>query len=397
MGSLAGAVQDQLSTRWRLLKVYAVFTFPFACVPFLYFYFREHGITLGEYGRMIAFYYLAMVLAEIPTGLLADRYGKRIALVLGPIILAAGFLVLFGLRTFTAFCVGHAVLGIGHAVLSGAPSALLFEVLQGEGRGHEYLRRESTLHALRLLGTGLAFLLGGLVVALWGFSVSLPVTAALCLVAAGAALGLSAAGPAMASAHPLLRSATTDVARPEVRWILVYFVLLFCLLRYGFHNYQPYLEAVALDDPIVIAALFCSLNLVAAPCSLLAPTLAEQIGPRAVFWAMPLLMVGSFWLMAGFLERAAVVMFFLQQLPFGLHWALVQDFVNHRIRAAARATVLSILSFSGRLAFVPLSAVLFAMQDEIGITRAYTLVGLAGGLATIGCMAWGHRLLSGRS
>ena len=179
-----------------------------------------------------------------------------------------------------------------------------------------------------------------------------------------------------------------------MRWILAYFVLMFCLLRYGFHNYQPYLEAVGVNDPMLIGALFCALNLVAAPCSLMAPGLAEQWGRRVVFWGMPLAMVCSLGLMAGLLERAAIGLFFLQQLPFGMHWALVQDFVNHRIRAAARATVLSVLSFSGRLAFVPLSALLFSLQDRVGIPSAYGLVGLGGLVATVACMAWGHRMLA---
>ncbi len=391
---MVAPVSESMSRQLGFLKVYAAFTYPFACIPFLYFYFRQHGITLSQYGEMLSYYYLAMVVAEIPTGLAADRYGKRLSMVLGPLLLAVGFSILYGFASFGAFCLGQAVLGIGHAVLSGPPSALLFETLQEENRAHEYLRRESTLHAIRLLGTGLAFLMGGVVVALWGFGPCILLTAALCLVAAAVAVGMREARGNTHIRHPLLRSAGRDLRRPEVIWVLVYFVLLFCLLRYGFHNYQPYLEAVGEDNALLIGTLFCALNLVAAPFSRMAPGLAAHWGPRVVFWAMPLCMVTSFWLMAGFIERMAVGLFFLQQLPFGMHWALVQDFVNHRIQPTARATVLSVLSFSGRVVFVLVSWQLFRLQDQVGISRAFATAGLVGLLATIGCMVWGHRILS---
>ena len=138
-------VPDRLSPQLWLLRLHAPFTYPFACVPFLYFYFREHDISLGQYGAMLSAYYLAMVVAEIPTGLAADRYGKRAAMVSGSLLLALGFSILYGFDTFGAYCAGQAVLGVGHAFLSGSPSALLFETLEAEGKAHEYLKKESLL------------------------------------------------------------------------------------------------------------------------------------------------------------------------------------------------------------------------------------------------------------
>ena len=93
----------------RLLRIYAFVTYPFACVPFLYLFFCQHGLDLQGFGEVVAVYYLAMFIAEVPTGILADRFGPKPMLVLGPLLLAVGFgsLVLF--PTYPGFVAGEGV------------------------------------------------------------------------------------------------------------------------------------------------------------------------------------------------------------------------------------------------------------------------------------------------
>src|SRR5690606_1785241 len=38
--------QRETQRQVRVLAAYAAFTYPFACVPFLWFYFRDHGIGI---------------------------------------------------------------------------------------------------------------------------------------------------------------------------------------------------------------------------------------------------------------------------------------------------------------------------------------------------------------
>jgi MFS family permease len=377
----------------RLLAAYAVFTYPFACVPLLYFHFRAHAIDVTEYALMISVYYVTMVVAEIPTGLLADRYGRKAAMVLGPFLLAAGFWVMWAHDDFVAFCMGQGVLGIGHAVLSGPPSALLYDQLLATGREAEFLAHESRLQATRLLGTAGAFLLGGSVAEVWGIPPTILLSVALCAIAGIAATRLRDVPRAAGPRPRILASAGHDLRSPAVLWILAYFVLVFCLLRYCFHTYQPFLEAADERSLLFIGALFCSMNLLAAACSRLVPRLARSFGERTLFWSVPLLLSLSLVALAGLVQRAGVLLFFLQQVPFGLHWSLIQSFVNHRIRGVSRATVLSVMSFLGRLSFAAIFPLAGALHERQGIGAAYLAVGLAGLVSTVVCLQVGRKLL----
>jgi MFS family permease len=391
---------SSLDRQLRLLRAYGLVTYPFACVPFLFLFFRGHGMGEGDYGVIVGAYYLAMFVAEVPTGVLADRFGPKRLLVLGPLLLGAGFLTLLAAPGYPGFVAGEALLGLGHAVLSGPPATILYETLREHGMQHRYLAEEGRINARRLLGTGGSFLLGG-AVARFGnadgdaYGLTIALTSILCMSAAGIALALAPEpGRAALRAGEFLQHVREDLARPAVRWLLAYWIVLFTLLRYPFHNYQPWLAAAGeqqplLHDPLFTGCLFAAINLAAAPMSSLAPRLVRAHGRVALFWSMPLVLCASLLVMA--FERHAktpglvwlgVAMFFVQQAPFGMHWALLQEFVNHRIRPTARTTVMSALSLGTRCIYAACNVALFRAQAAFGMPAVLAFAGLAGAAAT---------------
>lgn len=405
----------------RLLHAYALLTYPFVCVPFLFLYFRDHGLDVRGWGTVVAVYYVAMFAADVPTSVVADRLGHRAMLVLGPLLLAAGFAVLFAWRTFAGFCAGEALLGLGHSVLSGPPSALLYELLRRHGQEHRYLQEEARVHARRLLGTGGSFLLGGVLAWLladrdgYAYAATIPPTAALCAAAAMIAARLAPEPrPAPGRWRTILRRAAEDLRLPEVRWLLAYWIVLFALLRYPFHVYQVWLDELAPHEPLFglplfVGGLYALMNLGAAPLSRHVPWLVGRFGRRPLFWGMPVLLAFSIvvmglaalgadaWPAAGrALAWCGVAMFFVQQVPFGMHWALVQEFVNHRIRPEARATVWSVLSLGGRAAYAPVNKLVFALQQVHGTGVLLATAGLCGLGAAAGVLWLRPRGLLGR-
>jgi predicted MFS family arabinose efflux permease len=404
-GSPTSALLDPLARQLLRLRLYALLTYPFACVPFLYLFFRRHDIGDGQYGEIVGAYYLAMFVAEVPTGMLADRFGPRPMLIAGPLLLATGFLSLLLWPSYGGFVAGEVLLGLGHAVLSGPPAALLYESLHARGEGHRFLREESKLSALRLCGTGASFLLGGMLArtgdgAHDAWERTIVLTACLCALAALCACSL-ADGPPRERLRfaAFTRQVATEIRRPAVAWLLLYWVVLFALLRFPFHNYQPWLRAAGerqplLHDPLVVGVLFAAMNLAAAPLSALVPRLVERCGRRLLFWGMPLVLCASLAAMAWERDHAAaggapgwvwlgVAMLFVQQAPFGMHWALLQEFVNHRIGSATRTTVLSVLSLGARSVYAVLNVALFHLQGAHGMARAFAVVAGGGVVASV--------------
>jgi predicted MFS family arabinose efflux permease len=377
--------------RTKLLGIYGVFTYPFACIPYLYFYFSDQGIGIGQYLQMIAWYYWAMVATEVPTGLLADRFGRKIALCSGSTTLATGFLLLYQGTSYTDFCIGQIVLGVGHALLSGAPTAMLFDSLKEAGKEDRFLQTESWVHSMRLFGTAGAFLVGGGMAYLFGIQPTILLTAFFCL--AGGVIAIFIQEPSRKSEtgdHPkLLWTAIQDLKSPQLIWILVYFIGLFGLLRFAFHTYQPFFQETVFDHDhpelnwLWLGCLFAALNLVAAPSSRMVPFLTSRFSYRTLFLLLPLALSLAFIAMSQLNGWPAVMLFFVHQIPFGLHWALIQDYVNHRLAASARATTLSILSFAGRVSFALWIPIAGSYQNEHGTSATYLALGGIGIVLTV--------------
>ena len=221
-----------LERQLRRLRSYALVTYPFACVPFLFLFFTEHRMDAAAYGEILTAYYATMFLAEVPTGVLGDRLGARRMLVAGPVLLALGFVTFLCWREYPGFILGEVLLGLGHSVLSGPPSVALYETLKAHGVEGRYLAEESRIHARRLLGTGAAFLLGGALVHFGNdagdaYVPAIAATAVLSAAASALASRLQIDSRTRAAAtrrEPFLRLAIQELAKRPVRWLLLYWM-----------------------------------------------------------------------------------------------------------------------------------------------------------------------------
>lgn len=105
--------------------------------PFFALIFLERGWSFAEIGGLIAFRELLTNLAEVPSGALADLYGRRACLLLSVAAYIASF-ALFALDEALATClIAAALLGFGDAFRSGTHKALIFAWLRREGREDE--------------------------------------------------------------------------------------------------------------------------------------------------------------------------------------------------------------------------------------------------------------------
>ncbi len=83
---------------------------------------------------------LTAFLMEIPTGVVADVYSRRLSVILGFLLLGIGFLVEGSLPVFEALLVAQVIMGLGYTFLSGATSAWVVDEIGLERAGGAFLR-----------------------------------------------------------------------------------------------------------------------------------------------------------------------------------------------------------------------------------------------------------------
>jgi MFS family permease len=337
----------------RLFRIYAGLVFSFAWVPVMYLAFTvDRGFDTSQYMRLWAAYYLAMVLAELPWGWVADRFGSRPLLISGPLVLAAGFAVLGHAASYPVCLVAMAVTGAAHAMISGADSAFLYEVVLSEGRRNAALHEEAVAHRWRLFGVSGADLAGGFIAFLLGTSAAFDLSIVLMLAAACVAWRLpTGVGRSRSLNGPRWTSVFRQLARPDILWVVGWYTTVFVFLRLGFQLYQPTLLAAGLSDPRWPGGVLCLLNLVAGVSAIYVSGIHRRLAERGTAWLVVLLMAVSF---VGLSFGSVVLLaplLCLQQVSFGLMQPVGRTALNHRIDGAERASMLSAQSVLARLAF----------------------------------------------
>ena len=77
---------------------------------------------------------------EVPTGLLADVYSRRLSVILGFFLLGGGFIIEGSLPLFEVLLVAQVVMGLGYTFLSGATSAWIVDEIGQARAGQAFLR-----------------------------------------------------------------------------------------------------------------------------------------------------------------------------------------------------------------------------------------------------------------
>jgi DHA3 family tetracycline resistance protein-like MFS transporter len=95
---------------------------------------------------------LAVLICEVPTGVLADTYGRRRSVILGFLLIGAGFSFEGALPTFAAVLAAQLIWGAGYTFVSGALQAWIADELGGEDLGRVYLRGEQADYLGSFLG-----------------------------------------------------------------------------------------------------------------------------------------------------------------------------------------------------------------------------------------------------
>ncbi len=135
------------------------------------------GITLFQVQLLQSWFTLCIFFLEVPTGAVADYFGRKYSLAFGGIVTAAAALLYGSIPHFTAFLVSEFLFAVGAAFTSGADQALLYDTLVDAGREKESKSIFARAHTFTLIGIMVSALLGSAIAAVFGVNAPMLVSA----------------------------------------------------------------------------------------------------------------------------------------------------------------------------------------------------------------------------
>ena len=338
----------------------------------------ERGFSLTQVTAAEGLYLIGVLILEVPTGAVADRYGRSKSMALGAAVLGGAVLIFAFTQSFAVLLASFLLWSVASALMSGADMALLFDTLKAAGREAQYERLAGRGMAFSWSGVGIATFLGGPVAALLDTRATVFIGAATCLATAAVALaiweppherGLGKRQPYLAS----IRAAFGEAwGAADVRILIFLAGTAFAAIEAVHYLIQPYLVDRNVEVGVFFSLLQVPILLAGLGGALLSGRVSRGAGTKALV-AGPLLGAGCFAALAGAPGLAAYAALPLLIGISSCVEPIATGYINRRIGSERRATVLSITSMFRSLVLAALAPGLGYATDQWGIGEAFTI------------------------
>ncbi|MCB1687014.1 MAG: MFS transporter [Halioglobus sp.] len=342
---------------------------------------QGHDLSMNQVLQTQALFALTIALFEVPSGYIADIWGRRRAILLGSICFAIGFLYLLGADSFVDFLVFEVVIGLGVSLISGADLALLYDTevyLQEQGTAGSGApgKSLSRLISIEAAASGIAGIVAS-VLLLWSLDAVviaqtiigvIPLLLALALVEVPRpVIEINHRGNARSIMELLL------FGKPVVLWTAFAIATFGLLAVYVFWIYQKYWEfqGVPIEWYGYIWAAFALTVSVSAN---FAGALEQRLGTLRVLCLIGILPVLGLLGMALGAGWIGVMFGFALQISRGLGMSLFYEALNRRVPGNFRATVNSLVSLAVRAVFIGTGPLLGYTLDRFGVTSTLLIM-----------------------
>jgi MFS family permease len=333
----------------------------------VWLYFYRLFISDQQVGILDGFAFAIGLIAEVPSGVLADRFGRDKLVKLGQFLAGSGLLIQAFGSSFVPFFVGQAIMMIGISFVSGADEALFFGKLNFDRNSTNWRKLVTRGSQVALIGLLFATIAGG-----WLHSVNPRIPWIL--------TGLSFVGSVLliwrikddrpekakqkftAELAEHLRSIKSGFAefRTSKLWLYVPIILtvqgLFYTAGWGL------LRLVLLDrfhfEPFMGSLVIASSSLITVGILAIMHRHAENMSERRVITLISLAAASS--LLLSLADIGAWGYFVIFALYAGEHvlYPFMSEVLNNRASEEQRATVLSVASFLRTLPYVALAPII---------------------------------------
>ena len=130
-------------------------------LPIVYIFFKDTGLTYMQIFLIESIFSVGVVLFEVPTGAFADYFERKISILLGLFLWAISCLIFFVGNGFIIFTLAYLIWALGAAFMSGADTALFFEILRSHKKENDFKKYQGTAQLIGLTSLSLASLASG--------------------------------------------------------------------------------------------------------------------------------------------------------------------------------------------------------------------------------------------
>lgn len=129
--------------------------------PILALYFQQSLFTVTNVALIYSVQAISSTILEVPTGAIADLFGRKRTLFLSNLIYILGLIVLYFGNSLPMFILFAVLSALSGALSSGTDDALMYDTLKSEGKEKYYKKIIGTYTAIWPFGAAIGSIIGG--------------------------------------------------------------------------------------------------------------------------------------------------------------------------------------------------------------------------------------------
>ncbi|MBW7477312.1 MFS transporter [Paenibacillus oenotherae] len=310
-------------------------------------FWEERGMTIQMVVYTEIIFAATVVMAEVPTGIIADKWGRKQMIVLAALLGCFEFLILVFATEFWHFALVVFLAAIGSSASSGAENALLYDSLLAEGKEKDFEKILGRMNALDIVSIIIAALCGSLLSDRFGFELNYWISLAAMIVSLGMTATLVEPGARQTNADnempvPMKTYITASVRffshNPGVSLVMLSGMVTGAAINFIDEFWQIYLNR--LEIPVIYFGLFSALFfLLRLPGNVLAYKLKGRFSHRILLSAVTAVLALGFVYISAVRDYSGLAALFIICLAAGVIEPLAAGYLNHRIDSSMRATM----------------------------------------------------------
>ncbi len=341
-------------------------------MPIIVLFYGEHGLGLQDVFILKSVYSITAVVLEIPSGYLADTWGRKKCILTGSVLFFGGYLCYSMTSSFGVFLIAEVLLGIGQTLVNGADSALLYDTTAHFRKQQYYLRYEGRITMLGNFSEAIAGIFGGLLAA---YSLRFPfyAQAAIAFTGIPAALVLREF-----SQHKEVLNPAREIQR-IIRYSLVtnkalcYSIFFSGIIGASTLTMAWFVQPVLMQlgtPTSYYGIIWTVLNLTVGLAALWSDRLEKRIGMNKMYTLILLFIIGGYVLLAFNITHIGLSILLVFYVVRGLATPILKGYINQMTFSEMRATVLSIRNFVIRLLFAAAAPFIGWLNDYYSLQTA---------------------------
>lgn len=353
----------------------------------------DAGLSNFEAFAANAFFTAGQLIFEVPTGIVADTFGRRVSYLLGSLTLTAStifYLFMWQIHgPFIGWAISSILLGLGFTFFSGALEAWLVDALHAtkfKGSLEGVFSKGQIVGGVAMLTGSVA---GGVIAQVTNLGIPYILRAAVLMINFATAfflmkdLGFSpkkAKQPLIEVKRIFVASIDHGLKNPPVRWIMLAAPFTTGVSFYIFYALQPFLLELYGDEKAYsIAGLVAAISAAAQIAGgFVAPHLRRLFSKRTTALISGIFLTGVILLGVSAVNSFLIALFliFLWGLIFAALFPIRQAYLNGIIPTEQRATVLSFDSMIGSSGGIVIQPILGKAADVWNYSASYGIASL---------------------